>query len=518
MKNVKVSVKLCILVGVLFLIISIIGYNGEHDLKEIETSEETMFANDVLPLKQLKTVSDKYAVNIVDAAHKLQNKNFSWEAGSISIKKARKEIKNNWDAYIATALKPDEKEIAVNVIQLTDQANESIDNLENIIQRKDNHALNTYVTKELYAKIDPVTIKISELIDLQLKTANAEYERSNKIYQSARSQYLYLVIGGFVIGLLLSVVIIKNIQNIVDKLRELITYVQSASDNIASASNEMSASSQQMSEGATEQAASAEEVSSAMEEIVSSIQQNSENALQTKKIALQAANDIVEGSKAVNHTVQSMKEIAERISIIGDIARQTNLLALNAAVEAARAGDFGRGFAVVAAEVRKLAERSQTAALEINNLSKSGVSIAEKSGNLLNMIVPEIQKTAALVQEISIASIEQNSGAAEVNNALQQLNQVVQQNAAISEEIAASSEELTSQAEHLKDAINFDLGNDIKAKVKTPFHAINHPVRTPPTYQRDLSIKKKKSLQKKYSGISLNMTDKDLLDDSYEKY
>jgi methyl-accepting chemotaxis protein len=249
--------------------------------------------------------------------------------------------------------------------------------------------------------------------------------------------------------------LMEFLQSMVSKLTEVISYVTTTSDNIASASMQMSSSSQQVSQGATEQAASAEEVSSSMEEMTSNIQQNTDNAGQTEKIALKAAEDIREGSIAVNQTADSMKTIAEKITIIGEIARQTNLLALNAAVEAARAGEHGKGFAVVAAEVRKLAERSQLAATEIDALSKSSVAIAEKSGKVLEQIVPNIQKTSRLVQDIAASSMEQNSGAEQVNNAIQQLNQVIQQNAAASEEMATSSEELSSQAEQLKATISF---------------------------------------------------------------
>jgi len=247
----------------------------------------------------------------------------------------------------------------------------------------------------------------------------------------------------------------RALKSMVSKLKEVITIIVGASENITAASVEMSSSSQQMSEGATEQAASAEQVSSSMEQMAANIQQNTDNAQQTEKIALKAADDIQEGSRAVNETVTSMKEIAEKISIIGEIARQTNLLALNAAVEAARAGEHGKGFAVVAAEVRKLAERSQSAAAEIDQVSASSVAVAEKSGKLLEQIVPDIQKTARLVQEISASSREQSAGSEQVNTALQQLNQVTQQNAAAAEEVASSSEELAGQADQMKDTISF---------------------------------------------------------------
>ncbi len=235
----------------------------------------------------------------------------------------------------------------------------------------------------------------------------------------------------------------------------IVEQVQISTENIAGATMEMSSNSQQVSQGASEQAASSEQVSASMEEMAANIQNNNNNAQQTEKIATKAANDILVGSKNVNETVDSMKKIADKVSIIGDIAFQTNILALNAAVEAARAGEHGRGFAVVAAEVRKLAERTQIAAAEINILSKGSVQIAEESGKLLASIVPDIQKTARLVQEITVASLEQNSGADQINNAINQLNLVTQQNAAAAEEMATSTEELASQSDQLREMVAF---------------------------------------------------------------
>ncbi|WP_235264124.1 methyl-accepting chemotaxis protein, partial [Geoalkalibacter ferrihydriticus] len=203
------------------------------------------------------------------------------------------------------------------------------------------------------------------------------------------------------------------------------------------------------------QAAAAEEASSSMEQMAANIRQNADNAMQTEKIAAKSAQDARQGGEAVGKTVTAMKQIADKISIVEEIARQTNLLALNAAIEAARAGEHGKGFAVVAAEVRKLAERSQTAAAEISDLSGSSVEIAEQAGKMLTQMVPDIQKTAELVQEIAAASKEQDAGAEQVNKAIQQLDQVIQQNASASEEMASTSEELSSQAEQLQQAIAY---------------------------------------------------------------
>jgi methyl-accepting chemotaxis protein len=249
--------------------------------------------------------------------------------------------------------------------------------------------------------------------------------------------------------------LMRSFATMVDKLTEIVNGVKAAANNVAAGSGQISASSQQMSQGATEQAASAEEVSSSMEQMVSNIRQNADNAQQTEKIALKAAQDAKEGGKAVIETVTAMKEIATKITIIEEIARQTNLLALNAAIEAARAGEHGKGFAVVATEVRKLAERSQVAAGEISKLSGSSVEVAEKAGEMLTRIVPDIQKTAELVSEINAASNEQNTGAEQINKAIQQLDQVIQQNASATEEMASTCEELTGQAGQLQDTIEF---------------------------------------------------------------
>lgn len=248
---------------------------------------------------------------------------------------------------------------------------------------------------------------------------------------------------------------VEAIKQMMANLREVVSAVQSAIGNVASGSQEMSSSAEELSQGAVEQAASVEEISSSIEQMSSNAKQNSDNSNHTETIALKASEEMKKGSNAVLETVDAMKNIASKISIVQEIARQTDLLALNAAIEAARAGDHGKGFAVVASEVRKLAERSQSAAKEISEMSISSVRVSSEAGNLLKEVTPEIQKTAELVQEISAASNEQTLGAQQVNKAVQQLDQVVQQNASASEELAATAEELNSQAERLKEIVAF---------------------------------------------------------------
>lgn len=250
-------------------------------------------------------------------------------------------------------------------------------------------------------------------------------------------------------------VLAEALNNMVNKLRSVVQDVRGATENVASGSEELSSTAQTLSQGATEQAASIEEVSSSMEQMASNIRQNADNAQETQTLATQSAGEARETGQAVTQTVEAMTNIAEKISIIEEIARQTNLLALNAAIEAARAGEHGKGFAVVAAEVRKLAERSGEAAAEISELSTNSVQVAEDAGRRLNSLVPSIEKTAELVQEISAASNEQNTGADQINQAVNQLDSVIQQNASGAEEMASTSEELASQSQILQDTMSF---------------------------------------------------------------
>ncbi|MBF0416360.1 MAG: HAMP domain-containing protein [Magnetococcales bacterium] len=316
----------------------------------------------------------------------------------------------------------------------------------------------------------------------------------------------------------------KAMQDMVEKLRQVIGDVAAAAGQVAAGSNQISDAAQGLSQGSTQQAASIEETSSAMEEMTSNISQNSDNAITTQTISQKAARDAEEGGMAVGEAVQAMKEIASKIGIIEEIARQTNLLALNAAIEAARAGEHGKGFAVVAAEVRKLAERSQSAAGEISQLSASSVSVAEKAGGIINKLVPDIQKTAELIQEIAASSQEQNQGATQINQAIQQLDQVIQQNAGASEEMAATAEELSSQADMMTQSVSFfNLGSSSggsavvrpKAHKKTPVAHIKKPMTKAVAHG---GAKAGKALPPKSGGADLDMGHPKGGDDEFESF
>ncbi|MGE4441843.1 MAG: methyl-accepting chemotaxis protein [Desulfomicrobium sp.] len=441
--------------------------------------------------------------------------------------RAYQEYKHHWDLYI-------KESASIIALSRAMKTKEAVDTMRGTSRT------------EYYAAKDA----LDKIIEIQKNASNAASAEGDAIYAHARTSIIVANVVAILIGFLIAFLVARiitrqlgtepgviasvaeriasgdltisfndttrhigvyaDIKRMCERLREVVAEVQGASENVASGSEEMSASAEQLSQGSTEQAASVEEVSSSMEQMAANIRQNADNAGQTEKIALKAAHDADASGKAVVQAVDAMKNIAEKISIVEEIARQTNLLALNAAIEAARAGEHGKGFAVVAAEVRKLAERSGTAAAEISELSSSTVSVADQAGQMLVKLVPDIQRTAELVQEISAASNEQNAGAEQINKALQQLDQVIQQNASASEEMASTSEELSSQAEQLQSTISFfRLGTDTGKVVRQTARLTRpQPVRKAP-----------KALVSKAptGGLALDMG-RDDEDDEFERF
>lgn len=284
-----------------------------------------------------------------------------------------------------------------------------------------------------------------DMLDKRTKTAVEQYMRKgNKLLVIIQTAALLLIIVSVCIGIFVT-----------NQLRRIVNEVRKSSDNVVSGSQKLNFNARHVSQGTADQAASAEEASASMEQMVANIKQNADNAFQTERIALKSAENAMKSREAVGETVAAMKNITEKISVIQEIAGQTNLLALNAAIEAARAGKYGRGFAVVASEVRKLAQNSQKAAGKIIRLSGSSVEIAENASEMLAMLVPDIKKTAELVQEISAACNEQSIGAEQINKAFHELDQIIQQNTSASEQMASDSEELSGQADQLLSVIAF---------------------------------------------------------------
>ena len=550
--NLKISVKLLSAFIVVALIAGVIGAIGVSKISEIAAADTKMYTNMTVPLNDIAEVSiafQRMRVNLrdlINATSAEDNEKFNTR-----IKDLRKSITENMEKFEKSLFTDEGRKLFGEFKQTRAAYGPLLDKTVGLaMENKNVEALAMLHGAAAKASADEQDA-IDKLMELKLSQAKHTSEENTSIATAATRLMIGLAIAGVIIAILLGFIISRIISNplrqgvvfaqavaagdltqtialdqkdeigllaaalnqMVAKLSSIVGEVVSAADNVASGSQELSSTAQQMSQGATEQAASAEEISSSMEEMASSIRQNTDNAMQTEKISIKSAVDAKEGGKAVIETVAAMKEIATKISIIEEIARQTNLLALNAAIEAARAGEHGKGFAVVASEVRKLAERSQSAAGEISSLSSRSVSIAEQAGEMLTKMVPDIQKTAELVQEITASSKEQDTGAEQINKAIQQLDQVIQQNASASEEMASTSEELSSQAEQLQSSISFfDIGNQSRRSAA---------VSRKPVKKVQIAHAKNAAIAKQPSGgvnLQLGQSGPDHLDDDFEKY
>ncbi|MBU1620333.1 MAG: MCP four helix bundle domain-containing protein [Gammaproteobacteria bacterium] len=495
-RTMKVATRLATLAGVMIALILVVGVLGIFAMQDSNRAMASVYKDRVIPLKDLKLIADMYAVNIVDTAHKVRNKGMSMAEGLSNVEKADALIHQRWEAYLATELVAEEQNLVALIKPQLAEADKAVADLKEMFKTNNEAALDNFVLQQLYPKIEPVSDSFAKLVDVQLAVAEQSFNASETSYTEALWVNLICILLSIVASLVLGVLITRSltsqlggepayaeevvskvsngdltvevklqhgdqnsmlyaISQMILKLSEIIGEVRSSTDTLSSAAEQMNATAQSLSQSSSEQAASIEETSAAMEEMTSSIAQNNDNSKITEGIASKSAVQAISGGKAVNETVSAMRQIAQKIGIIDDIAYQTNLLALNAAIEAGRAGEHGRGFAVVAAEVRKLAARSQTAAKEIGEVASSSVTLAEQAGSLLVEIVPSIQRTAELVQEISAASNEQSTGAAEINDAILQITQATQQNAAASEELSSTSEELTQQAVQLQQLMEF---------------------------------------------------------------
>ncbi len=548
MKNLKISHALLISAGITLLFILILSLFMATRMIKIKGSAKSLYVDRIEPLEQLYRISNAYSVDIVGCIHELLKNEIDWEDSKNMIITSQQVIKENWNSYSETFLTGKEKVLKSEVKNMITESDYTVEILLKIIENKNMEGLIRIVsTGEMSSSIDPLKEKLDELISLQFRISEEIYNSTNNILSQAKFWLVIIISLGSLISLLFLLwvsyriklkikkasdtvlrlsegnyitgiegiskdeigVFLGYLNTMIEKHKEIIQIIKIASENVAAAGTELSSGSQELSQGASEQASSLEEILVSIEQMNSNIDQNTKNAKQTEEIANIAAENIVKGSQKASETARSMYTIAEKISIIGDIAFQTNILALNAAVEAARAGEHGKGFGVIAAEIGKLAERSKIAAAEIDELSGTGVNNAEDSEKLLSELVPEIRKTASLVQEITAASQEQYSGSEQINTTILQLNEITQQNAAFSEEMATSAEELSSQADQLLESVSFfNVGSD--SGTKQPYKAIMS--------KKKKAMKENRQKQKS-KGVEINLGEKgDTLDDEYERF
>ncbi|MBN1847249.1 MAG: MCP four helix bundle domain-containing protein [Deltaproteobacteria bacterium] len=575
LKNLNIRDKLIIGFSIMILFLSIVGFTGYQNIKNIQKNLEDIFLVR-LPAIDYLIEADRDLQQLLVSERSMIFANTSSEVFNNLVKDYEENLEQSeerWGKYKALPITLEEKSILQKYEKIREEwkviSRKVVDGrlADTREGRRESLDLSLGLAKN---KFEEMRNHLDQLTQINLDFAQSAHDDAAATYQKTIIILISILGAGIFVGIILALTIIQSItrplnnavnvcnrlaegdlnQNIdvsrndevgqlldamknqIKRIKEVILDVKSGANNVAVGSQEMSSVAQQMSQGATEQAASAEQASSSMEQMSANIKQNADNAQQTERISMQAAMDAEKGGRAVEETVGAMKQIAEKISIIEEIARQTNMLALNAAIEAARAGEHGKGFAVVADAVRKLAERSQTAAGEISNLSTTSVEIAENAGLMLNKIVPDIRKTAELVQEINAASGEQNSGAEQINQALQQLDQVIQQNAFASEKMSSTSEELAAQAEQLRDAISFfDVGDNTRKENKRArtiqeklFQPVPSPAKVPMAHSKGhaKATANKAESKVKSNRVMLDMGEGkpsgDELDDEFEKY
>jgi methyl-accepting chemotaxis protein len=457
-------------------------------------SLRTVYEDRVVPLRQLKLVSDAYAVNIVDTAHKVRAGKLTPRDGLTNVRSAKRVIREQWEAYTATQLVPEEKRLVEEISPLMSEADAGVNRLERLLEAGDEAGLIPFVEKEMYPLIDPVSDRIGALVVVQLDVARAEYESGLTRYESLFTTLLGLIIaagfgatvaGAWTIRSILRPVgsavelaqelargtlrvvsgaehgrdeagrMLTALEAMLNELRSVIASARDAAAEVAGGSEELSAGAEQLSGSASEEAATVEELSASAADLERGVADAAESAAQSSATAQAAAKSGEECGRSVTESLEALQHIASQAGIIEEIARQTNLLALNAAIEAARAGEHGKGFAVVASEVRRLAERSGDAAAQASALVERSTAVAERARAQLGRLLGEIRVTAERVHVVAERSGEQTRRVKQVASAAQQLSSVAQSNAAAAEQLTSTAEELSSQASQLNQAVSF---------------------------------------------------------------
>lgn len=493
--SLKLSQRLALAFSVPLALLVFMGVVALDGIRTTNQGLETVYQDRVIPLQQLKAIADGYAVLVIDAVNKANGGSMTAEQALASVEQAKALISERWGLYMATELTPEEQRLAQQAQKLYGPADQQIALLREQLAKQQGNIGGQLEQFDgpLYQVIDPISNKINELVELQLRVAAEEYTAATDVMRSSVRLTITAVVVALVVTLIAAVLLTRSVRTplyqvvhhakllaqgnlgqqitvdrsdelgdlqhamheLISRLKQIIDDVRSSANGLSSAASQVSSTSRALSDAATEQASSVEQTTASVEQIADSVQQNTDNARATDDIAAQLAVDASSSGKVVADTVSAMQDIAEKIIIIDDIAYQTNLLALNAAIEAARAGDHGRGFTIVASEVRRLAERSRLAAQDIGELAQRSVGLSQQAGERLHTLVPDVEKTSHLIKEITQASEDQSAGLSQISAAMAQLSSVAQQNASSSEELDATAEEMTSQAKALVSTMAF---------------------------------------------------------------
>lgn len=491
MKKLSVTIQIIILITTMGIMGAGVGLFGIYKISESNTQLNKVMEDAFLPFQDIKDLSFIYSSTLLLDIEKMSNNKLDWKTGQIEIENNILAAENLFKGIEASSKSAIEEEeiikIKTNIQAIGRGLNVWLDQSRKT-QTSDEHAYN-----QLVVLIEDLQIKLDKLMNLQLEKANTAQHDNQTNFSESKLYFAYILLLGVGISMIMALVILigikanisstsrliqkiasgnlstdierrgnkdfgelqENLHLLSDKFTEILEISQSAANSISITSREMSSNAQMISSGANQQAASVEEIASSMEQMSSHVQDNTQHSIATKKIAEKVVSDIEANDEIVKQTAEAIHSIADKISIIGDIAFQTNILALNAAVEAARAGEQGKGFGVVAAAVGKLADRSKAAASDITNLSESGVDLAQESQESLSQFITELTETSKLIAQITAANMEQNEGINEINSSIQMLNQITQQNAASSEEMATVSEEMAAQAQTLSESIQY---------------------------------------------------------------